>query len=100
MVSRSVFWPVPNVDSALIQFTRREPPNGASQKDVFELVDAAFAQRRKSLRQALATWAGSSERAGELVRSAGIDPMTRGEQLTVGQFARIAELAGGKGSLS
>jgi 16S rRNA (adenine1518-N6/adenine1519-N6)-dimethyltransferase len=100
MVSRTVFWPVPNVDSALIHFTRREPPANAQREAVFDLVDAAFAQRRKTLRQALATWAGSSRRAGELVMLAGIDPMTRGEQLTVGQFARIAELAGRKGSLT
>ncbi len=100
MVSRTVFWPVPNVDSALIHFTCREPPANAQRDAVFDLVDAAFAQRRKTLRQALATWAGSSQRAGELVTSAGIDPMSRGEQLTVGQFARIAELAGRKGSLT
>jgi 16S rRNA (adenine1518-N6/adenine1519-N6)-dimethyltransferase len=99
MVSRSVFWPVPNVDSALVRFVRREPPRG-DRKTVFGLVDAAFAQRRKTLRQALATWAGSSQLAGELLTSAGIDPMTRGEQLSVGQFARIAELAGRKGSLT
>jgi 16S rRNA (adenine1518-N6/adenine1519-N6)-dimethyltransferase len=99
-VSRTVFWPVPNVDSALIQFTRREPPGNAEKGAVFDLVDAAFAQRRKTLRQALATWAGSSQRAGELIASAGIDPTTRGEQLTIGQFATIAERAGRKGSLT
>jgi 16S rRNA (adenine1518-N6/adenine1519-N6)-dimethyltransferase len=99
-VSRTVFWPVPNVDSALIQFTRREPPGNAEKDAVFDLVDAAFAQRRKMLRQALAGWAGSSQRAGELITSAGIDPTTRGEQLTVGQFAKIAERAGRKGSLT
>lgn len=100
MVSRSVFWPMPNVDSALIHFTRREPPSDVHRQAVFDLVDAAFAQRRKTLRQALATWAGSSQRAGELLSAAGIDPSTRGEQLTVGQFAAIVGRAGGKGSLT
>lgn len=93
-VPRSVFWPVPNVDSALIHFTRREPPSMVPREKVFALVDAAFAQRRKTLRAALAGWAGSSARAGELVSAAGVDPGARGEQLTVGDFARIAGLAG------
>jgi 16S rRNA (adenine1518-N6/adenine1519-N6)-dimethyltransferase len=93
-VPRSVFWPVPNVDSALIHFTRREPPADIPRERVFEVVDAAFAQRRKTLRAALAGWAGSSTRAGELVSAAGLDPNARGEQLTVGEFARIAGAAG------
>lgn len=92
-VPRSVFWPVPNVDSALIRFTRREPPTSAPRDKVFEVVDAAFAQRRKTLRAALAGWAGSSGRAGELLSAAGIDPNARGEQLTVGEFAMIAAAA-------
>jgi 16S rRNA (adenine1518-N6/adenine1519-N6)-dimethyltransferase len=93
-VSRSVFWPVPNVDSALVLLTRREPPAATPRQEVFDLVDAAFAQRRKTLRAALAGWAGSSRRAQELLDAAGIDPATRGEQLTVADFARIAEIAG------
>jgi 16S rRNA (adenine1518-N6/adenine1519-N6)-dimethyltransferase len=96
-VPRSVFWPVPNVDSALVLLTRRPPPVGADRDAVFGLVDAAFAQRRKTLRAALASWAGSSTRAGELLEAAGIDPASRGEQLTVAQFARIAEVAGATG---
>jgi len=88
-VPRTVFWPVPNVDSALVLLTRRESPPGV-RKDVFALVDAAFAQRRKTLRAALAGWAGSATRAGELLTAAGVDPSTRGEQLTVSDFARIA----------
>ncbi|HET9143064.1 16S rRNA (adenine(1518)-N(6)/adenine(1519)-N(6))-dimethyltransferase RsmA [Actinophytocola sp.] len=97
-VPRSVFWPVPNVDSALVLLTRREPPSGADRAAVFRLVDAAFAQRRKTLRAALATWAGSSSRAQEVLRSAGVDPATRGEQLSVADFARIADhaLVGGR----
>jgi 16S rRNA (adenine1518-N6/adenine1519-N6)-dimethyltransferase len=92
-VPRSVFWPVPNVDSALVAFTRREPPAGVSRSALFALVDAAFAQRRKTLRAALAGWAGSAERAGQLLVAAGVDPSLRGEQLGIADFARIAEAA-------
>ena len=88
-VPRSVFWPVPNVDSALVRFVRREPPNSVDRAGVFALVDAAFSQRRKTLRSALATWAGSADRAGQLLEAAGIAPTTRGEQLNVTDFARL-----------
>jgi 16S rRNA (adenine1518-N6/adenine1519-N6)-dimethyltransferase len=91
-VPRSVFWPVPNVDSALVRFERHDEP-GPNRREVFRLVDAAFAQRRKTLRAALAGWAGSAERAGELLTKAGIDPATRGEQLGVADFAAICDLA-------
>jgi len=88
-VPRTVFWPVPNVDSALVLLTRRESPTG--EKDaVFRLVDAAFAQRRKTLRAALAGWAGSAARAGQLLTAAGIDPGARGEQLSVSEFSTVA----------
>jgi 16S rRNA (adenine1518-N6/adenine1519-N6)-dimethyltransferase len=70
--------------------TRREPPTGAARVDVFAAVDAAFAQRRKTLRAALAGWAGSAEAAESALRAAGIDPRTRGEQLGVEDFARLA----------
>ncbi|RBM10662.1 16S rRNA (adenine(1518)-N(6)/adenine(1519)-N(6))-dimethyltransferase [Prauserella sp. PE36] len=89
-VPRSVFWPVPNVDSSLVAFERGEPPENADRDVVFGLVDAAFSQRRKTLRAALASWAGSADRAGELLTAAGIDPRSRGEQLDVDQFAAIA----------
>ncbi len=90
-VSRSVFWPVPNVDSGLVALTRREPPvTTASREQVFRVIDAAFAQRRKTLRAALATWAGSPAAAEEALVAAGVDPRTRGEQLDVNAFARIA----------
>ncbi|PRX49979.1 dimethyladenosine transferase [Prauserella shujinwangii] len=92
-VPRSVFWPVPNVDSALVEFIRHEPPPGADRDAVFALVDAAFAQRRKTLRAALASWAGSADRAGVLLTAAGVDPRTRGEQLDVTDFARVASAA-------
>lgn len=90
-VSRSVFWPVPNVDSGLVSLVRRPAPETtASREDVFACIDAAFAQRRKTLRAALATWAGSAARAEEILRAAGIDPRTRGEQLGVEAFVAIA----------
>ena len=90
-VSRSVFWPVPNVDSGLVSLTRREPPQtSATREQVFACVDAAFAQRRKTLRAALASWAGSAQAAEDALVAAGIDPRTRGEQLDVHQFAAVA----------
>jgi 16S rRNA (adenine1518-N6/adenine1519-N6)-dimethyltransferase len=90
-VSRHVFWPVPNVDSGLVLLTRREPPAVAvDRREVFAVIDAAFAQRRKTLRAALAGWAGSAPAAEEILRAAGTDPGARGEQLTVTDFARIA----------
>jgi 16S rRNA (adenine1518-N6/adenine1519-N6)-dimethyltransferase len=88
-VSRTVFWPVPRVDSGLVAFTRREPPAGAEREEVFAVVDAAFAQRRKTLRAALAGWAGSAVAAEQVLKEAGIDPSLRGEALGVAEFARI-----------
>jgi 16S rRNA (adenine1518-N6/adenine1519-N6)-dimethyltransferase len=90
-VPRTVFWPVPNVDSRLVAFTRRDPPAAAaSREEVFALIDAAFGQRRKTLRAALAGWAGSAPEAERLLRAAGIDPGARGESLSVAEFARLA----------
>lgn len=90
-VPRSVFWPVPGVDSALVAFERDDPVSTVQRDTVFSCVDAAFAQRRKSLRGALAGWAGSRTRATELLTAAGIDPASRGETLTVHDFARIVQ---------
>ncbi len=91
-VPRSVFWPVPNVDSKLVAFTRRDPPpTTASRQEVFAVIDAAFGQRRKTLRAALAGWAGSPAKAEDALRAAGVDPGARGESLTVAEFARIAQ---------
>lgn len=90
-VGRNVFWPTPNVDSALVRLVRRDPPAGdATREATFAVIDAAFAQRRKTLRAALAGWAGTPVRAEEILRAAGIDPTLRGERLTVTQFAAIA----------
>jgi 16S rRNA (adenine1518-N6/adenine1519-N6)-dimethyltransferase len=91
-VGRSVFWPAPNVDSGLVSLVRRpEPVTSAGREAVFACVDAAFAQRRKTLRAALAGWAGSAQRAEDVLRSAGIDPSARGEQLSVADFVAIAD---------
>jgi 16S rRNA (adenine1518-N6/adenine1519-N6)-dimethyltransferase len=90
-VPRSVFWPAPNVDSKLVAFTRRDPPpTTASRAEVFAVIDAAFGQRRKTLRAALATWAGSPAEAERVLRAADVDPGARGEALAVTDFARIA----------
>jgi 16S rRNA (adenine1518-N6/adenine1519-N6)-dimethyltransferase len=93
-VPRTVFWPVPNVDSGLVALTTRPPPSTVPRQEVFALIDAAFAQRRKTLRAALSSWAGSAASAEQLLRAAGINPRSRGEQLSVGDFARIAAVAG------
>ncbi|WP_083958773.1 16S rRNA (adenine(1518)-N(6)/adenine(1519)-N(6))-dimethyltransferase RsmA [Herbidospora mongoliensis] len=91
-VGRNVFWPAPNVDSGLVSLVRREPPTTtATREAVFAAIDAAFAQRRKTLRAALAGWAGSPAAAEEALVKAGVDPKARGEQLDVAAFARIAE---------
>jgi 16S rRNA (adenine1518-N6/adenine1519-N6)-dimethyltransferase len=90
-VPRGVFWPVPNVDSGLVALDRRPAPDTtATREDTFSCIDAAFAQRRKTLRAALAGWAGSAARAEACLVEAGVDPRERGEQLGVEQFARIA----------
>ncbi|WP_367312978.1 16S rRNA (adenine(1518)-N(6)/adenine(1519)-N(6))-dimethyltransferase RsmA [Demequina zhanjiangensis] len=91
-VGRAVFWPVPRVDSALVLMERRDPPSTtATREEVFAVIDAAFAQRRKALRGALASLAGSSARSEQALLSAGISPLTRGEQLGIEDFTRIAE---------
>lgn len=91
-VPRTVFWPVPNVDSGLVSLVRRRQPAASISRDeVFAVVDAAFAQRRKTLRAALGGWAGSAAAAERILRAAGVDPRARGEALAIADFARIAE---------
>lgn len=91
-ISRQIFWPVPNVDSALVELVRHEQPLGtdAERETVFAVIDAAFAQRRKTLRAALAGWAGSAARSEQILRRAGIDPGARGETLGIEEFRAIA----------
>ena len=91
-VPPKVFWPVPNVDSGLVSFVRRDPPpTSATRRQVFTVVDAAFGQRRKMLRGALSGLFGSSAAASEALERADVDPQARGEVLDVAAFARIAE---------
>ncbi|HTN54657.1 MAG TPA: 16S rRNA (adenine(1518)-N(6)/adenine(1519)-N(6))-dimethyltransferase RsmA [Microbacterium sp.] len=91
-VSRQVFWPVPNVDSLLVGFHRDAEPRGGEdeRRRTFAIVDAAFNQRRKMLRQALSGIFGSSGAASEVLQSAGVAPTARGEDLTVDDYHRIA----------
>ena len=91
-VSRQVFWPVPNVDSVLVGFEldAEQPGDEALRRRTFDIIDGAFGQRRKMLRQALSDLCGSSAAATELLERAGIDPTLRGEQLNIAQFVSIA----------
>lgn len=91
-VPPKVFWPIPNVDSGLVRIERRDPPSTtASREDTFRVIDAAFAQRRKMLRAALAGIFGSSAASTVAIEAAGIEPTLRGEMLDVRGFAAIAE---------
>jgi 16S rRNA (adenine1518-N6/adenine1519-N6)-dimethyltransferase len=98
-VGRAVFWPVPRVDSGLVSLVRLAEPDAAAVRgtarraDTFAVIDAAFSQRRKTLRAALATWAGSPGAAEAVLREAGVDPALRGEALGIADFARIAAAA-------
>ena len=92
-VSRSIFWPVPGVDSKLVAFTRHQPLGDEElRKKVFAIIDAAFAQRRKMLRSALSSIYGSSAAAEKILSDAGIDPTLRGESLLVNDFCTIARI--------
>ncbi|MBG6055844.1 16S rRNA (adenine1518-N6/adenine1519-N6)-dimethyltransferase [Salinibacterium sp. CAN_S4] len=94
-VSRQVFWPVPNVDSILVRFERHEQPGTEAERlSTFELVDAAFQQRRKMLRQALSGVLGGSAGASSTLEAAGIAPTARGEELTVADFLAVARARG------
>ena len=92
-IGRNIFWPAPNVDSALVYFAKREIALGSETERLatFEAIDAGFAQRRKTLRQALAEWAGSAARAEEILIAAKVSPQARAEELTVHDFLRIAQ---------
>lgn len=98
-VGRAVFWPVPRVDSGLVSLVRRTEPDAAAVRgtagraETFAVIDAAFSQRRKTLRAALASWAGSPAAAEAVLRAAGVDPALRGEALGIADFARIAAAA-------
>ncbi|QDQ97058.1 16S rRNA (adenine(1518)-N(6)/adenine(1519)-N(6))-dimethyltransferase RsmA [Tomitella fengzijianii] len=93
-VGRSVFWPVPKVESGLVRIDRYDaapwPTDDRHRRDVFAVVDAAFAQRRKTLRAALSGWAGGAAEAERILRAAGIDPAARGERIDTAGFVRLA----------
>jgi 16S rRNA (adenine1518-N6/adenine1519-N6)-dimethyltransferase len=90
-IGRNVFWPAPNVDSGLVAFERREPPtSAASREETFAVIEAAFSQRRKTVRSALARWIPDRDRLDEVFAVTGIDPQLRGEMLGITQFAALA----------
>jgi 16S rRNA (adenine1518-N6/adenine1519-N6)-dimethyltransferase len=103
-VRRAVFWPVPRVDSGLVELVRHPAEvaarlrDGAGQAETFAVIDAAFSQRRKTLRSALACWAGSPTAAAAVLQSASVDPSLRGEALGIADFARIAAARGSERS--
>ena len=88
-IGRNVFWPSPNVDSGLVAFTRREPPaTPASREEVFAVIEAAFSQRRKTVRSALARWMPDRDRLDAILAAAQIDPTLRGEMLGIDRVRR------------
>lgn len=91
-VGRNVFWPMPNVESSLVAWKRRaEPGDEAHRLRTFAVIDAAFAQRRKTMRAALSSLAGSGAAAEDALTKAGISPQARGESLGIAEFARLGE---------
>jgi 16S rRNA (adenine1518-N6/adenine1519-N6)-dimethyltransferase len=92
-VGRSVFWPAPNVDSGLVSIIRRPEPDGVERAQVFGAVDAAFGQRRKQVKSALAGWVPADVSAESLLRAAGVDPRSRGENLDLADFCAIVRAA-------
>ena len=94
-VGRNVFWPAPNVDSGLVRITR-DPERGsiALREKLYQVVDAAFGQRRKTLRSSLSSVFGSSSKVDEALAKANVDSSLRGEQLGLTEFLAIAKVAG------
>lgn len=98
VIGMNVFWPAPKIASGLVGFTRHDPlPTTATREEVFAVIDAAFAQRRKTLRAALSGWAGSPAQAENALVAAGVDPRARGEVIDIHAFARIAEAKDAQG---
>ena len=97
-VSPTVFWPIPRVYSGLVRIDRHEtspwPTDDTFRQQVFDLIDTAFAQRRKTVRNAFLEWAGSGNASAELLLAASIDPARRGETLTVADFVRLLQRSG------
>ncbi len=101
MVSPTVFWPIPRVYSGLVRIDRYEtspwPTDEAFRRQVFELVDLAFGQRRKTSRNAFAEWAGSGSESASRLLAASIDPARRGETLSIDDFVRLLQRSGNRG---
>ena len=101
MVSPTVFWPIPRVYSGLVRIERHAnppwPTDAAFRQDVFKLVDIAFAQRRKTSRNAFLEWAGSGNESASRLLAASIDPARRGETLTIDEFVRLYQRSGEAG---
>lgn len=95
MVSPTVFWPIPRVYSGLVRIDRYEtspwPTDAKFREQVFELIDVAFAQRRKTSRNAFAEWAGSGNESASRLLAASIDPSRRGETLSINDFVRLLQ---------
>ncbi|MBU3750924.1 MAG: 16S rRNA (adenine(1518)-N(6)/adenine(1519)-N(6))-dimethyltransferase RsmA [Mycobacterium sp.] len=98
MVSPTVFWPIPRVYSGLVRIDRHDtapwPQDAVFRRQVFELVDIGFAQRRKTVRNAFLEWAGSGNESAQRLLSASIDPARRGETLTAADFVRLLQRSG------
>ena len=94
-IGKHVFWPAPNIESGLVRIDVSETAPRSVRDSIFPLVDAAFAQRRKTLRSTLAGIYGSAAAAEDALRAAGIDPGLRGEKLTVADFIRLGEARNG-----
>ena len=91
-ISRNVFWPIPNVDSDLVEIQRVKDIDLSIKKELFKVIDLAFEQRRKMLRSALSSICGGSEKASNLLQSANIDPQLRGEALSVDDYVRLTNV--------
>lgn len=98
-VGRNVFWPAPNVDSGLVRLVRSSAPGGDElRKKLFKIIDAAFGQRRKTLRSALGSVFGTGAQVDEVLANAGVDSSRRGEELELAEFLAIAKVDTEKGS--
>ncbi len=97
-VSPTVFWPIPRVYSGLVRVDRYEtspwPTDEGFRREVFDLIDTAFGQRRKTVRNAFLEWAGSGNASAEMLLAASIDPSRRGETLTIADFVRLYQRSG------
>ena len=99
-ISRNVFWPIPNVDSDLVEIERVKKIDESIKNELFKVIDLAFEQRRKMLRSALSSVCGGSEKASNLLQSANIDPQLRGEALSVDDYVRLTNVMKKSGLLT